>query len=48
MHITLLSSVHPRELDTTTHQVSAEEDEGLRVVRSCRIDFVPADVAQDV
>ena len=48
MNVTLLSSIHPRYLDATTKQVVAEEDEELRVVRSHRLDFVTADVAQAV
>ena len=48
IHVTLLSSVKSRDLDVTTHQVAADKDEGLRVVRSHRIAFMPVDVAQAV
>ena len=48
MHITSISSVHPRDMDTTANQVTAEEDEGLRIVRSCGITFKSAEVVQAV
>ena len=48
MHVALLSSVNPCDLDATTHQVATEEDEGSCVMRSCRIAFVPAYVAYSV
>ena len=48
MHVTLLSSVHPRDLDTTAHQVAAMGDEGLHVMRSRRIALMPADIVQVV
>ena len=31
-------------MDDTTLQVAAEEDEELRVMRSCRLAFMPEDV----
>ena len=48
MHVTSLSSVHLRDLYNTAHQVAAEEDEGLRVVRSWGISFMPTDATQAV
>ena len=47
-HITSISSCHPRNFDTTTHEVATEEDEGSRIMRSCRIAFIPANVDRAV
>ena len=48
MHVILISSVHPRDFGVNAHQVLAMEDEGLRIVSSCRLGFVPEYVAQAV
>ena len=48
MHVALLSPVNSWEFDVTTHQVIAVEDEGSLVMCSCRLAFVPMDIAQVV
>ena len=48
MHVTSLSSVQPRYFDVTAHQVTTVEDEGLRVMRSCRLTIILADVSHAV
>ena len=46
IHTTSLSSVHSRDLDATSHQLAAVEDEGSCVMSSCGITSMPADVTQ--
>ena len=48
MHVASLTPVNSWEFDVTTHQVMAVEDEGSLVVCSCRLAFVPMDIAQVV
>ena len=35
-------------MGANTHKVAVDEDEGSRVVRSCRLAFVPMDASQTV
>ena len=44
-HVTALSSIHLRDLDNTAHKVISKLDDGLRVVRSRGLAFVPVEFA---
>ena len=43
-HITSLSSCHPCNFNVTTHKIATEEDEGARILRSCRITFMTSKI----
>ena len=47
-HVTSLSFVHLRDLDNTAHQFVLEEYYSSRLLRSCRIAFVPSVDTQSV
>ena len=48
VHVTALSSCHPRYLDILLHKVAQEEIAGSRIVRSPGVVFVPANISRVV